>query len=59
MWEFKDMEGAKVDWHDLYCKMKVCWMGLKGLKNRKRIWEDIEEILRRIERLRSDGRIAA
>ena len=59
MWELKDMEGARVDWHDLYCKRRAYWTSLKGLKNRERIWGDVEEIVRRIERLRSDGKIAA
>ena len=32
-------------------------MGFKGLQNRKRIWRDVEEIVGRIEKYRSQGEI--
>ncbi|KAJ5779354.1 hypothetical protein N7457_007074, partial [Penicillium paradoxum] len=38
------------DWHQVYTQIKYNWDGLKGLRNRQRIWEDIEEVFRRIEK---------
>jgi hypothetical protein len=35
--------------------VKGCWQDLKGLKNRKRIWKDVTEVARRIERYRGEG----
>ena len=57
MWEVKDTDIAKVDWHSFYFRLKFCCPDLKGLRNRKRIWKDVEEIVRRIEILRSKGKI--
>lgn len=49
MWEIEEMmTGEIADWHQLYCAIKFDWAGLKGLQNRKRIWKDAEEIVRRI-----------
>ena len=51
MWEVEEMmTGEIADWHQLYCAVKFDWVGLKGLQNRKRIWTDAEEIVRRIRR---------
>ncbi|KAJ5296360.1 uncharacterized protein N7443_007253 [Penicillium atrosanguineum] len=36
------------DWHRLFTQIKRNWPKLKGLRNRKRIWEDVEAIIRRI-----------
>ena len=57
--EAKDLDVAKYNWHELYCALKWSWKDLKGLRNRRRIWRDLEEILRRIEELRKDGKIPA
>ena len=46
MWEVEDVPVGKVDWHKLYCTVKFGWVDLKGLRNRKRIWEDVEEFKR-------------
>ena len=49
MWEVEEMmTGEIADWHQLYCAIKYNKAGLKGLQNRKRIWKDAEEIVRRI-----------
>ena len=49
MWEVEEMmTGDIADWHQLYSAIKFDWVGLKGLQNRKRIWKDAEEIVRRI-----------
>jgi hypothetical protein len=39
----------KTDWHQVYARIKCNWSKLKGLRNRKRIWEDVEEIIQRME----------
>ena len=50
MWEVEEMmTGEIADWHQLYCAIKFDQAGLKGLRNRKRIWTDAEEIVRRIQ----------
>ena len=55
MWEVEEMVTGKIaGWHQLYCAIKFDWAGLKGLQNRKRIWNDAEEIVRRIGQYRSD-----
>lgn len=58
MSEAEDVPVRKVDWHRLYCVIKFGWVGLKGLRNRKRIWKDVEEIVRRIGKYRSERKIS-
>ena len=41
MWEAEDMPRGSVDWHKFYCTVKFGWLGLKGLRNRERIWKDV------------------
>jgi hypothetical protein len=41
---------ATTNWHKVYTQIKANWDRLKGLQNRQRIWEDVEEILRRIRK---------
>jgi hypothetical protein len=36
------------DWHYLYCRLAREWKNIKGLRNRERIWESAEHIVRRI-----------
>ena len=48
LWEAVDFPIAETDWYRLYRMVKFCWVDLKGLKNRRRIWKDVEEIVRRI-----------
>jgi len=45
------------NWCLLYYLIRTRWADLKGLQNRQRIWEDIQEILSRIERYREEGSI--
>lgn len=59
MWEVKDMDVAKLDWHNFYFTVKFCRPDLKGLRNRKWSWKDVEEIIRRMEQLRSRGKIGS
>ena len=56
-WEAQDLNIGNTDWHQLYCKVKFCWKNLKGLQNRKRIWRDVEEIVKRVQKYRSQGKI--
>ncbi|RAK74662.1 F-box protein [Aspergillus fijiensis CBS 313.89] len=44
------LERANTDWHRVFFRVKSQWVQLKGLRNRRRIWGDVEEIIRRIER---------
>lgn len=48
----------RTNWCRVYYEVKANWKTLKGLQNRERIWKDVEEILRRIDGYRSEGRIA-
>ncbi|KAJ5240885.1 uncharacterized protein N7469_002476 [Penicillium citrinum] len=43
------------NWHAIYTQIKKNWSNLKGLKNRKRIWEDVEEIMARIEKCEAES----
>lgn len=52
MWEFEALPVGTFDWYRLYCIVKFGWIGLKGLRNRKRIWKEVEEIVRRIGKYR-------
>lgn len=52
MWEAEDLPRGRVHWHKLYCTVKFGWVGLKGIRNRVRIWKDVEEIVSRIEKHR-------
>jgi hypothetical protein len=45
----------KTDWYQLRCALARNKTHLLGLRNRRRIWKDCEEILDRIERLRAEG----
>ncbi|CAH0054008.1 unnamed protein product [Clonostachys solani] len=45
----------EVDWFGLYCTLSHNFDHLKGLRNRKRIWKDCEEIVRRINKYRAEG----
>jgi hypothetical protein len=56
-WEVKDLPMGNTDFHRLYKTVKFCWMNLKGLQNRKRIWKDISEVVTRIEKYRREGKI--
>lgn len=47
----------ETNWCRLYYDVKTNWEALKGLQNRERIWKDIEEIFRRIDKYRNEGRI--
>ena len=57
--EVKDLDVAKYNWYELYCALKSSWKDLKGVRNRRRIWWDLEEILRRIDGFRKEGKVAA
>ena len=58
LFEVKDLDVARVDWYDCYCFSKLACGAMKGLRNRRRIWRDVEEIVRRIQNYRAEGKIA-
>ncbi|KAL2842925.1 hypothetical protein BJY01DRAFT_216253 [Aspergillus pseudoustus] len=49
---------ASTNWHAVFTAIKGNWDKLKGLRNRQRIWEDVEEVISRIrkyEEVTTDG----
>ncbi|KAI9046062.1 F-box protein [Aspergillus affinis] len=40
---------GQTNWYQLYTEVKRNWPQLKGLRNRQRIWEDVDEIIYRIK----------
>jgi hypothetical protein len=46
------------DWHYLYCRLAREWKKIKGLRNRERIWESAEYIVRRIAHPNEDPKSA-
>lgn len=57
LFEVRDLDIARIDWYDWYCTWKNGWGDLKGLRNRRRIWQDVEEIVTRIQRFGKEGKI--
>lgn len=49
----------QTNWYQLYCNITRHWKELMGLQNRKRIWRDCEEILKRAHLYRASGEIPA
>ncbi|KAF2657864.1 hypothetical protein K491DRAFT_713996 [Lophiostoma macrostomum CBS 122681] len=47
----------RTDYFKLYTLLTRHWTELRGLQNRKRIWTGCEEILRRIDKYKEEGRI--
>jgi hypothetical protein len=47
----------KTNYFKLYTLITRHWKGLRGLQNRKRIWKDCREILKRASKYREQGRI--
>ena len=43
--EVKKLDVAKINWYDYYCALKSGCRELKGLRNRMRIWRDVEELM--------------
>lgn len=50
-WEVSEL-AVSTDWFTLYKSMKFFWCNIKGIQNRRRIWKDVEEIVKRIEPFR-------
>ncbi|KAJ5749162.1 uncharacterized protein N7511_010858 [Penicillium nucicola] len=46
-----DLPRLGTDWRVVFTQIKQNWRRLKGLQNRRRIWTDVEEIIRRIRNL--------
>ncbi|KAF2433435.1 hypothetical protein EJ08DRAFT_676942 [Tothia fuscella] len=45
-----NLPASQTNWYELYASIVKNWGELKGLQNRARIWEAIEEIIRRIKK---------
>ncbi|KAH7384778.1 hypothetical protein BKA64DRAFT_681415 [Cadophora sp. MPI-SDFR-AT-0126] len=58
LWEAHGLPVGNTDWYFLYTKIKFAWQNLKGVRNRKRIWKDVNEIVNRIEKYRKEGKIS-
>lgn len=59
LFEVKDLDVARINWHDCYCALKSACRDLKGLQNRRRIWRDIEELITRVDVYRSESMVGA
>ena len=57
LFEVKELDMAEVDWYELYCRCKNGCRKVKGLRNRKRIWRAVEEIVDKIQQYREEGKI--
>jgi hypothetical protein len=57
LFEAETMPIGNTDWFMLYKMVKLCWQDLMGLRNRKRIWKDVEEVVGRIDNYRKLGKI--
>lgn len=57
LFEVENMPIGTTDWFMLYKMVKGCWQDLKGLRNRKRIWKDVEEVINRIDDCKKLGKI--
>ncbi|KAF1973492.1 hypothetical protein BU23DRAFT_598904 [Bimuria novae-zelandiae CBS 107.79] len=44
------LPAAKTDWYHLYTEVTRNWSDLKGLRNRKRIWEDIGAVMPNLDK---------
>ena len=49
LFEVKNLDVAKINWYDCYCASKAGCRDLKGLRNRRRIWQGFEELIRRTQ----------
>ena len=52
LFEAKELDMAGVDWYELYCRCKIGWRHLKGLRNRERIWRAVEDIMNMTQKYR-------
>jgi hypothetical protein len=57
LWEAHELPQRQTDWYKMYTMVRGCWQNMKGLRNRKRIWKDVNEIVSRIERSRREEKI--
>ncbi|RSL98801.1 hypothetical protein CDV31_012432 [Fusarium ambrosium] len=48
---------TETDWYRLQTEIGRNWKKLQGLQNRRRIWNDCQEILNRVDAYRKQGRI--
>ncbi|KUJ17088.1 uncharacterized protein LY89DRAFT_669511 [Mollisia scopiformis] len=57
LWEIRELEVGTTMWYTLYMSIKFGFGQLMGVRNRRRVWQDVEEIWRRVERYKREGRL--
>jgi hypothetical protein len=57
LFEARDLPVGTTNWFKLWNKIRFAWGELKGMKNRKRIWKDVNEVVTRIEQYREEGKV--
>ncbi|KAL9563836.1 hypothetical protein ACKAV7_012008 [Fusarium commune] len=48
---------TETDWFQLKCELSRNWQKLLGLQNRRRVWDDCQEILNRVDKYLEQGKI--
>ncbi|KAM5350187.1 hypothetical protein ACJ41O_006692 [Fusarium nematophilum] len=51
------LKRTETDWYRLQTEIGRNWKKLQGLQNRRRIWDDCQEILNRVDAYRQQGKI--
>ncbi|KAM6506229.1 hypothetical protein FSOLCH5_014417 [Fusarium solani] len=51
------LDRTETDWYNLQTEVGRNWKKLQGLRNRRRIWDDCQEILNRVDAYRREGKI--
>lgn len=51
------LKRAETDWYRLHTEIGRNWEKLQGLQNRRRIWDDCQEILNRVDVYRKQGKM--
>jgi len=47
----------RTNWYQVYSEITRNWGDLKGLRNRRRIWKDVEEVISRIQKYREEDKM--
>lgn len=57
LWELGAVPVEKPLWFSLYKKVKFGFGKIMGLRNRERVWRDVNEVMRRVEGWKKEGKI--
>ena len=55
LFEVKNLDVARINWYDCYCAFKSLCRDSKGLRNRRRIWENVEVLITDLQKRRMLG----